>query len=321
MVQIAVIIYVFRRNLLISALLLLACCQVKAQYDPSFSHYWAMETSYNPGAVGKQEKINFVGAYNMTLAGFTRNPNTMYASADMPFFALGSYHGVGLKFVNDAIGLFSHNTLALQYAYKVRLFKGTLSIGLQGAMLSESFNGSKLDVDDPGDNALSGSEVTGSGFDLGAGLYYTHKNWYVGASVQHATAPTIELGQTNELSISQAYYFTAGCNIRLRNPFLSIQPSVFGRSDGVGYRADVTTRLTYTHEERHMYAGVGYSPTNSLTMYLGGKFQGIMLGYSYEFFTNGVSVGNGTHELFVGYQTDVNLFKKGRNRHQSVRLL
>ena len=47
----------------------------------------------------------------------------------------------------------------------------------------------------------------------------------------------------------------------------------------------------------------------------------ITLGYSYEIFTNGVSIGNGSHELFVGYQTDVNLFKKGRNRHQSVRIL
>ena len=50
-------------------------------------------------------------------------------------------------------------------------------------------------------------------------------------------------------------------------------------------------------------------------------FHGIMLGYSYEIYTNAVPVGNGSHELFVGYQTDVNLFKKGRNHHQSVRLL
>ncbi len=301
---------------------LLACCvQVNAQYDPSFSHYWAMETSFCPAAVGKQEKINVVGAYNMTLAGFTNNPNTMYASADMPFYALGGYHGVGLKFTNDAIGLFRHNTLALQYAYKQRLFGGTLSIGVQAAMLSENFDGSKLEVNDPGDPAFSTSEVTGTAFDLGAGLYYTHRNWYVGASVQHVTAPTVEIGETNELPIDRTYYFTAGCNIRLRNPFLTIQPSVLGRSDGVGYRADVTTRLTYTHEQRKMYAGLGYSPTNSLTVFLGGNFHGVMLGYSYEFFTNGIRVGNGSHELFVGYQTDMNLFKKGRNRHQSVRIL
>ena len=70
-----------------------------------------------------------------------------------------------------------------------------------------------------------------------------------------------------------------------------------------------------------MYAGLGYSPTNSFTVYLGGSFHGIMLGYSYEMYTSAIPLKNGSHELYVGYQTDVNLFKKGRNRHQSVRLL
>jgi hypothetical protein len=54
---------------------------------------------------------------------------------------------------------------------------------------------------------------------------------------------------------------------------------------------------------------------------VGGTFHGIMLGYSYEMYTTALSIGNGSHELYVGYQTDINLFKKGRNRHQSVRIL
>lgn len=280
-----------------------------------------MLTSFNPAAVGKQEKININAAYNMALAGFKRNPKTMYASGDMPFYLLGAYHGVGLRFMNDAIGLFAHNSLALQYAYKQKLFGGTLNIGVQAGLLSENFNGSKLDLEESGDPAFSTSEITGTAVDLGAGLYYQHKSWYVGASVQHLTSPTVELGETNQLDIAMSYYFNAGCNIRLRNPFLSIQPSVMGRYDGVGYRADVTTRLTYTHEQRKMYVGVGYSPENSVTIYLGGNFHGIMLGYSYEAFTNGISLGNGSHELFAGYQMDINLFKKGRNKHQSVRIL
>ena len=311
----------FRRNLLVLALLLMACLSVHAQYDPSFSHYWAMQTAYNPAAVGKQEKINFTGAYSMALAGFTNNPTTMYASADMPFYMLGGYHGVGMRFVNDAIGLFGHTNLSVQYAYRQKLFGGMLGIGVQAGMLNETFNGSKLDLDKAGDPAFSSSEVKGSAVDLAAGLYYQHKHWYVGASAQHLTSPKVELGETNQLEVSMSYYFMAGCNIRLKNPFLSIQPSVMGRSDGVGYRADVTTRLTYTHEQRKMYVGVGYSPSNSVTAYLGGNFHGITIGYSYEAFTNGIGLGYGSHELFVRYQADMNLFKKGRNRHQSVRIL
>ena len=97
--------------------------------------------------------------------------------------------------------------------------------------------------------------------------------------------------------------------------------SVFGHTDGVAYRGDVTARLKYTHENRVMYGGLTYSPTNSVTILLGGTFKGIMVGYSYEVYTKAISLGNGSHELYVGYQTDINLNKKGRNRHQSVRIL
>ena len=69
------------------------------------------------------------------------------------------------------------------------------------------------------------------------------------------------------------------------------------------------------------YAGVAYSPTNSVTALVGGNFHGISLGYSFELYTSGISFKNGSHELFVGYQTELNLFKKGRNSHQSVRIL
>ena len=57
----------------------------KAQYDPSFSHYFDMETSFNPAATGKQSKINVTAAYALDMAGFEHNPQTAYAAADMPF--------------------------------------------------------------------------------------------------------------------------------------------------------------------------------------------------------------------------------------------
>lgn len=93
------------------------------------------------------------------------------------------------------------------------------------------------------------------------------------------------------------------------------------RTDWNAYRVDVTTRLRYSHEKRMLYIGLGYSPANSVTGMIGGNFHGICLGYSYEMYTSGTGTGNGSHELFVGYQTELNLGKHGRNRHQSVRIL
>jgi len=311
---------VLRRYSLIT-MVLFALLEAKGQYDPSFSHYWAMESSFNPAAAGKESKLNVTGAYNMTLTGFENSPKTMYLAADMPFYLIGTYHGVGVQIMNDAIGLFSHKRLGLQYAFKHRLAGGIISIGIQGGLLNETFDGSGVDLEDSDDRAFSKSSVTGTGLDLNGGLYYQHRKWYVGISTRHATAPTIELGETNELAISRSYYFTGGYNIQLRNPFLMVQTSVLGRTDGVAYRGDITARLKYTHEQRIMYAGLSYSPTNSVTLLVGGHFHGVMVGYSYEAYTGAISLGNGSHELFVGYQTDLDLLKKGRNKHQSVRIL
>lgn len=293
----------------------------KAQYDVSFSHYWAMEPSFNPAAVGKESKLNITGAYALQMAGFENNPKTMYAAADMPFYALKSYHGVGAQFMNDAIGLFTHKRLGIQYAYQPELLGGRLSIGLQLAMLTETFDGSKAEVIDPDDPAITSSSVNGSSVDIGLGVYYRRRDWYAGFSVLHVTSPHVELGEKNQLDIAATYYLTGGYNIRLRNPFLSIQTSVLGRTDGVAWRGDLSGRVQYSHEKRHFYAGLTYSPATSVTVQVGGVIKGVKLGYSYEIYTSAMSIGNGSHEIFAGYQMDIDLRKKGRNLHKSVRIL
>ena len=123
------------------------------------------------------------------------------------------------------------------------------------------------------------------------------------------------------MQIHATYYLTGGYNIKLRNPFLTVKPSVLLRSDGISYRGDISTRLVYSDDGKMMYGGLGYSPSNSLTFMIGGKIHGVTLGYSYEMYTSPQSLGNGSHELFIGYQTDMNMIKKGKNLHKSVRIL
>jgi type IX secretion system PorP/SprF family membrane protein len=300
-----------------------AALQVHAQYDVAFSNYWALQQFYNPATSGKDSKLNIAAAYSMQMTGFENAPATMYAGVDLPVFFIGPKHGMGLGFLNDKIGLFSHQKFYLQYAYHQKLWGGTISGGIQAGFLSETFDGSKVDLGETGDDAIPTTSVKGSSFDLGAGLFYQRKQWYVGASAMHCLSPTIKLGddKNNELSISPTFYLMGGYNIKLKQPFISLLPSAMVQSDLTGYRADITCRVAYSGESHKMYGGVSYSPTNSVTFMFGGVFHGISLGYSYELYTSAIGAGNGGHELIVGYQTDLNLFKKGKNRHKSVRLL
>ena len=121
--------------------------------------------------------------------------------------------------------------------------------------------------------------------------------------------------------IKPTLYLTGGCNIALRNPLLSVQPCFLVQSDLDFYRVDLSVRGYYQYDATLLYAGAIYSPGTSVTAMIGGKVKDVLIGYAYEFYTSGVGALKGSHDLMVSWQTDVDLFKKGRNVHKSVRYL
>lgn len=292
-----------------------------AQQDPVFAHYWLMETQFNPAAVGRTPQLSITGAVQMHASGYEDAGSTMYAGVDMAFQLGKTRHGVGASFQNDEFGLFSHKRFSAAYAYHLKLWGGTLSLGAEADMLSETLKGSKADLGDANDPAFPTTDISGSKFDASAGVYYAHKRWYVGIGAQHLTAPTVFLGETNEFKVKRLYNLTAGYNIRLRGSFFTIAPSTLLRYDGAAFRADITARVLYAHEKKRLYGGLTYSPQHSVTGFVGGSFHGIDLSYSYEANTSGMGLGAGQHEVTVGYRLDLDFAKKGKNVHRSVRFL
>lgn len=313
--------YNILRFFVVATILLAFQHTTRAQYDPAFTHFWMIEPQYNPSAVGNTGELRATGVYSAQLSGYENSPNTMVAAVDMPLFFVGPQHGVGAYFMNDEAGAFSMKNVALQYAYHRKIFGGTLSIGLQIDLLNETFDGSKIDTEDGNDPALATSSINGSKIDGSAGLSFKWRDLKVAASVKHLTAPTILLGDKNEISIKRAYYFTAGYNIKLNNPLFSIHPDVFWTYDGVDHKGYIHARLQYDNDGKMLFGGLSYSPSTSVALAIGGKFHGVVISYSYEAFTSGVGFGNGNHEIVLSYQTPLNIYKKGRNRHKSVRLL
>ena len=301
-------------------IMIFCSCQltVKGQYDVAFNHFWMMEPQFNPGAVGTTPNLRINGCYSNQMSGYTNNPKTMFIGADLPFHR---HHGAGLYFLNDELGAFTHKRVALQYAYRFKVFGGELSFGLQGEILSETIDGGKMDVDITNDDAIPSGSVNGNKIDGAAGIFYSHKLFYIGVSSLHLTAPTVTLGDKNQIDIKRSYYLTAGYNIALQNPLYSIHPCTRWMYDGVSARTDIAVRMQYSNGTQRMFAGVGYSPSNSASLFVGGMWHGVMLSYSYEAYTGGVGLGNGAHELTLSYEMNIHLEKKGKNRHQSVRLL
>lgn len=310
------------RRAALPLLALLAFGTARAQMDVQFSDYTRLLSYYNPAVSGVDGQLNVAAAYAMQFVGYDDAPGTMYVGVDMPVYFLNAHHGAGLSFMSDQAGMFTQQRIGLQYAYNFRLGRrGKLAIGAQVALLSETIDGSDVELEDQSDPAFPSGEETGNSVDFSFGVYFSHPDWWAGLSAQHLSAPTLVLDNQYEYAIDRVYYLTGGCNIRLRNTFLTLQPSFMVMTDATNWREDVQCRLAYNYEGRSFYAGVGYSPDISVTFLLGGDFHGISLGYSYQLYTSGVGAINGSHELSLGYRTDLDLFKKGRNRHRSVRFL
>lgn len=313
------------RRLLCIVVMAVAVLPLRAQYDPSFTNYWNLQSYYNPSASGAQGMLDIRAVYNMQMVGFEGGGRTMLIMGDMPLFFLNNNHGGGVGFMNDKIGLFSHKKVFLQYAYHQKIRKtGKLSVGVRFGMLNETFGG-EMDMAQSGDPAFPSGEANGMGIDLDFGLRYQYRDiWDIGIAGMHLLAPTIKLGsgeqKRNEIKVERNFFVNGGYRVKFNNPVYSLRTNAMFQTDMQTWRADMTARLCYDGDRGKLYGGINYSPTISVGILLGMDFHGVSLGYSYEMFT-AIGAINGSHELNIGYKMDLTDRKKGKNLHKSVRFL
>lgn len=299
-----------------------ALTEVRAQYDVHFMHYWNMLNFYNPAGAGATGKLWGYTAYSNQMTGFENNPKSMLLNVDSPIPFVNGDHSLGLGGLNDAIGLFTNQHLFLNYAYGFKLFGGRLAAGVQLGILNCKFENKNIEFggnsDDP---AFPSGSADGNKFDIGFGLLFQHKYFYAGVSGLHLNSPLILLGEKNEIQIDPFYNFTAGSNIQIKNTLISIQPYLQVMTDFVSWRTDITAKGVYSYNDKNYFAGVTYSYDTSVALFLGIEFMNFTVSYGYELYTSGVGAKNGNHDIFIGYKMDLEIFKKGKNKHNSIRIL
>ena len=114
-----------------------------AQTDAQLTQYWAMPTYYNAGAVGNSDFIRVTAASRLQWVGIPKAPKSFIGLADSPFKVFGKRVGAGAAIMQESAGLYSSLNASLQAAYKLKVIKGELSIGLQFGLISETFKGSE----------------------------------------------------------------------------------------------------------------------------------------------------------------------------------
>lgn len=314
-----------RRPLLFTIVLLLTCVSLtRAQYDVRLSQYFQAKPYYNPASVGATEDLNILALARMEWVGIKGAPLSFFAMADMPLTLGKTQHGVGVVLLTESIGLFQNTHVGLQYAYKQKLFGGTISGGFQIGLVNQSFDGSKVEMVESEyhqqtDEAIPTSQVSGMGFDMNFGLSYTHKKFYAGIGMAHLIEPELQLGENAYSYIGRTYNFMGGYNIQLPNPLFELQPSVFLLTDLQSFHTDITARLEYN---KMFNGGVSYRVNESVGILFGVKIGRFQAGYAYDFPITALGQAtSGSHELYVRYSLKLKKTKTGKNRHKSVRIL
>lgn len=314
-----------RSPLLFTIVLLLTCVSLaRAQYDVRLSQYFQAKPYYNPASVGATEDLNILALARMEWVGIDGAPLSFFAMADMPLTLGKTQHGIGVVLLTESIGLFQNTHVGLQYAYKQKLFGGVISGGFQIGLVNQSFDGSKVEMVESEyhqqtDEAIPTSQVSGMGFDMNFGLFYTHKKFYAGIGMAHLIEPELQLDENAYSYIGRTYNFMGGYNIPLPNPLFELQPSVFLLTDLQSFHTDITARLEYN---KMFNGGVSYRVNESVGILFGVKIGRFQAGYAYDFPITALGQAtSGSHELYVRYSLKLKKTKTGKNRHKSVRIL
>ena len=312
----------------------MAVALVRAQFDAQIGQYMLMPASYNPAAVGDGDLMRVYASHRMDFTGIQDAPMTTYFSFSSPFVIGKSHHGVGVRFMNDRFGLFTNQSLYLGYAYKFRVGKGRLAIGVDAGFLNLSFASDSVDTGAGNDeyhdehdpaipNAAGGASekgVSGMGFDMNIGVYYTTSKWWAGVSYAHVMQPTLEWGSENtEISVNGTMYIAGGYNWQLKNKDWMLLPSMMVQTDFRSW--DVNLTMLAQLKKRYRF-GLGYRLAGSVNVLLGMDIvNGLQIGYTYELPANALlKESYGSHEVYLAYGFNV-LKPKNTNKCKSVRYL
>lgn len=309
---------------------------LRAQFDPQIGQYMFMQSIYNPAAVGEGELMRVYGSHRMQFTGIMDAPMTTYFSFSSPFVIGKTQHAAGIRFLNDRFGLFSNQSLHLGYAYRFKLGKGKLSVGADLGLINMTFAVDSINLDNivdvednayhtpsSGDNAIPvvrGQEgVSGMGFDMAVGVYYSAATWWAGVSYSHLNQPSLEWSDQAEINVVGSLYAAGGYYWQLRDKKWMLMPSAMLQTDFKGWDLNLTMLAQLSNRYRF---GLGYRIAGSLNVILGMDIvDGLQMGYTYELPTNGlIRESYGSHEVYLSYGFDV-LKPKRTNRYKSVRYL
>ena len=302
-------------RILVLLLVMLSVVIVSAQQDAQFSQNMFNKLANNPGFAGSRGAISTSVLHRSQWMGFgevgaAASTQNFSIDAEIPFLN----GGVGLNIVKDKIAQFNNLGLQASYAYRTQLGVGQIGMGMSVGMFQNGIDG-VFSPAEGGDPAIPSGKVDGSKLDLGAGVYFNTQDMYIGLSSAHMTEPTIEWSDGQVFDLARHYFLIAGFYHEI-NTTLSLNPSIYLKSDGATSQLDINTNLIYNNK---MWGGVSYRLDEGLILLAGMNInEDLRFGVGYDI-TMVNPMGNSL-EFMLGYNFKIKT-NKAISKYKNPRFL
>jgi len=288
---------------------------VSAQQVPQFTQNMFNKLANNPGFAGSRGAISTSILHRSQWMGFgedggaSASTQNFSVDAELPFL----YGGVGLNVVKDNIAQFSNLGLQASYAYRTELGVGQIGMGMSVGMFQSGTDGGfNPALPDP---SVPMGIVSGSSLDIGAGIYYNTQDVYIGFSSAHMTEPTIEWTDGQDFDLTRHYFLIAGYYHEL-SPLLSLNPSIYLKSDGATSQLDINTNLIYNNK---MWGGVSYRLGEGVSLLAGMNVnEDLRFGLGYD--VTMMNAMSNSLEFMLGYNFKIKT-NKAVSKYKNPRFL
>jgi type IX secretion system PorP/SprF family membrane protein len=166
-------------------LFLFAPLCVRAQQEQMYTQFALNKLPLNPGYAGSFASPTLTAVFRKQWTGIEGAPDAQVVSYHQPTY--NNQLGLGGSISRQSIGISNTLTLDMAFAYKIRMKRGILAVGMQASVRNFRQNWADPRIYAIDQNDLSIPVQPGSKFmpNFGTGLYYTayKDKWYAGIAL------------------------------------------------------------------------------------------------------------------------------------------
>lgn len=297
--------------------LFLATISAEAQRDALYSQFMFNRLVINPGYSGSRDMLTMTLLNRYQMVGFGQGtPRTLTFSAHTPL--RNEKVGLGFYVYADQTGPFTDVGFMGNYAYRVRLFRGTLSMGLQAGFNQVNVDWDAVEMRDGDDPVILSRPKNKLQPDANFGVYYYTRLYYIGVSSKQLFESQYgkvdyEDGLSTYATLARHFYGIAGMAIPLTDRIVFRPGMMFKYTKNAPLNFDLNASFLFNNL---IWVGASYrtnrnaiTSKNAIVMMLELNLtENWRLGYSYDAYLNELKThSQGSHEVMISY--DLNLFK------------